>query len=183
MKLNMSKIRFVVGLLLISLLAIPLAGCSRTPKDAYYYVTQIISEHPSMPSGRFYGKDKKDDGEISILTLDGYLALSLYGDSSRDIVLGEDTEPSELYPEEFELAEDFCVWLSSTLEPYEISVFKLRSSSDSTAVAKMLIRRLDKLKKYWKESAYYTELEGCTVRIDGNLVILEILPNSQASSE
>lgn len=183
MKFNMSKIRSVVVLLLISLLAIPLSGCSRTPKDAYYYVTQIISEHPSMPSGRFYGKDKKDNGGSSILPLDGYLAFSLYGDSSRDIVLGEDTEPSELYPEEFELAEDFCVWLSSTLEPYEISVFKLRSSSDSTAVAKMLIRRLDKLKKYWKESQYYTDIENCTVRIEGDLVILEILPESNIQTQ
>lgn len=179
----MSKIRLVVGLLLISLLAMPLSGCSRTPTDAYYYVAQIISEHPSIPSGRFYGKDKKNDGGSSILTLDGYLALSLYGDSSRDIVLVDSTEPSELYPEEFELAEDFCVWLGSTLEPYEISVFKLRSSSDSTAVAKMLIRRLDKLKKYWKESQYYTDIENCTVRIEGDLVILEILPDINAESQ
>lgn len=182
MKLSMSKTRLTICLLLISLLAMPLSGCSRSQKDAYYYVTQIISEHPSMPSGRFYGKGKKDDG-ISILPLDGYLAFSLYGDSSLDIVLGEATASDDLYPEEFELVKDFCVWLGSTLEPYEISVFKLRSSSDSTAVAKMLIRRLDKLKKYWRESQYYADIESCAVRIEGDLVILEILPESNIQTQ
>lgn len=179
----MSKTRLTVCLVLISLFAFSLSGCSRNEKDTYCYVAEIISEHPSMPSGRFYEKEIRDVNGIEIEQLDGYLAFSLYGDSSRDIILTDNIDPNDLYPEEFKLIKDFCIWLSSTFEPYEISVFRLHSSGDATAVAKMLIRRLDKLKKYWKESAYYTELEGCTVRIDGNLVILEVLPSSQASSE
>ena len=139
-----------------------------------------MSQYRNLPAGRCYtltfgGPDNTENSENSESSDSRYLtdilAFSLYGNTelSGDGKAGSNKE-GKMYPEEFALIDDCAVWLCSGAEPCEFAVFHVRAASDAETVAKMLFRRLEKLKKHWRESDYYEMVASCKIHIEGRYV-------------
>lgn len=149
----MKKTTVILTILVIG--AILLCGCKRSDIAAADYIGAVMKKYEKIPAGRFYDAEN----------FSKFMAHSLYGSENSD----------EGYPEEFGLIDDFCVWLCSDSEaPCEFAVFRTRAASDTTVIAKMIFRRLDRLKKFWRETPYSGSVDEATVSVEGHYVIFEL---------
>ena len=84
---------------------------------------------------------------------------------------------------EADLIEGYAVYLSSFTLPCEIAVFKCYSPSDTPKIEQMCIRRLDFLKKHFKNTEYENILSSASVISNGKYVIMIISDASEDLSE
>ena len=168
-----------IFIIIILALMICFSSCGNNNQSSYSVLMSLLSAIPSdgstsLPSGRIYyyyaeGENTNiyESPESKANILECPLATSLFGKSGCS-----QTE----YPVEFGLIKNCAVWISSSLEfPCEISVFKVKSIKDTSSICKMLIRRLDTLKKFFRETEYYDMLERVSVSVSGDIIILAII--------
>ena len=169
-----------VALALVCIFPILLCSCTSGKPNARKKLAVLMSQYRNLPAGRCYtltsgepdnieNTGNSDSSDSRYLT--DILAFSLYGNTelSGDGKAGSNKE-GKMYPEEFALIDDCAVWLCSGAEPCEFAVFHVRAASDAETVAKMLFRRLEKLKKLWRESDYYEMIASCKIQIEGRYV-------------
>lgn len=168
------------ALALICIFPMLLCSCASEKPNAKRKLAILMSQYRNLPAGRCYTltfgePDNTENSENSESSDSRYLtdilAFSLYGNTelSGDGKAGSNKE-GKMYPEEFALIDDCAVWLCSGAEPCEFAVFHVRAASDAETVAKMLFRRLEKLKKHWRESDYYEMVASCKIHIEGRYV-------------
>lgn len=159
--------------------AVLLCGCRQSNLPARVYLDSVMSNYGQLPAGRFYGAG--DGNEV----FSQYMAFSLYGDeSSVGNILPSDDGGSSLFPEEFTLVDDFCIWLCSDMSaPCEFAVFRTRAASDTTVIAKMLFRRLERLKTFWRETPYSESVDNAKVSIEGNYVVFELFGSTSSNKQ
>jgi hypothetical protein len=80
---------------------------------------------------------------------------------------------------EWELIEDFRIVLSDSPEPFELHVIRVRSSSDTEEIAKLLRKRADMIRYHNKTEDSYLVYEP-TVFVRSRYVILAVTPDNNA---
>lgn len=121
--------------------------------------------------------------------------LSLYDvpPSSQYVKNGTEGEYGYISPEDFtflytgekeklpewELIEDFRIILSDSQEPFELHVIRVRSSSDTEEIAKLLRKRADMIRYHNKTEESFRVYEP-TVFVRGRYVVLAVTPDNNA---
>ena len=169
------------ALALICIFPILLCSCASEKPNAKRKLAILMSQYRDLPAGRCYtltsgepeSFENSESSDSRYLT--DILAFSLYGNTElSDNGKADSNKEGKMYPEEFALIDDCAVWLCSGAEPCEFAVFHVRAASDAETVAKMLFRRIEKLKKHWKESDYYERVASCKIHIEGRYVTLAL---------
>ncbi len=80
---------------------------------------------------------------------------------------------------EWELIEDFRIVLSDSQEPFELHVIRVRSSSDTEEIAKLLRKRAAMIRYHNKTEESYRIYEP-TVFVRSRYVILAVTPDNNA---
>lgn len=80
---------------------------------------------------------------------------------------------------EWELIEDFRIILSDSREPFELHVIRVRSSSDTEEIAKLLRKRADMIRYHNKTEDSFLVYEP-TVFVRSRYVILAVTPDNNA---
>ena len=80
---------------------------------------------------------------------------------------------------EWELIEDFRIVLSDSQEPFELHVIRVRLSSDTEEIAKLLRKRADMIRYHNKTEESYRVYEP-TVFVRSRYVILAVTPDNNA---
>lgn len=165
-------------LALVCIFPMLVCSCTSEKPNAKKKLVVLMSQYRNLPVGRCYtltsGESESADSSDSRQLTD-ILAFSLYGNtviSDSGKADGDNAKEKKMYPEEFALIDDCAIWLCSGTEPCEFAVFHVRAASDAETVAKMLFRRLEKLKKHWRESDYYERVASCKINIEGRYVTL-----------
>lgn len=171
-------------LALICIFPMLLCSCTSEKPNAKKKLDAIMSQYRNLPAGRCYtltsgepeNSEKYENSESpDSRYLTDILAFSLYGNTElSDNGKADGDKEKKMYPEEFALIDDCAIWLCSGAEPCEFAVFHVRAASDAETVAKMLFRRLEKLKKHWRESDYYERVASCKIHIQGRYVTLAL---------
>ena len=72
----------------------------------------------------------------------------------------------------FALLEDYAIYLSSFSVPYEVAVFRCRSTSDTDTIAAMCLGRIDAMRVLLHDTEYAKVLEKARVTQNGRFVIM-----------
>lgn len=170
--------KYAALLALICIFQMLLCSCTSEKPNAEKRLAALMSQYRELPAGRCYtltSGESENTGNSDIRYLTDILAFSLYGNTElSDRGKTDGGKDGKMYPEEFALIDDCAIWLCSGAEPCEFAVFHVRAASDAETIAKMLFRRLEKLKKHWRESDYYERVASCKIHIEGRYVTLAL---------
>lgn len=113
----------------------------------------------SLPRGEVYhsGTVAGESGYFS-----PHLMATVYGETAEERC--------------FPLIEEYAIYLSSFAEPCEIAVFRCYARSDADRIAEMCLSRIEQLRVLLAGTSYRSRVDQATVRVDGKLVVMQILP-------
>ena len=151
--------------LLLLILPCSLLAC-RAPAQVGDILTEMIDSQTELPAGQIYRKDAPPgDGGYT----DDELLSVLYGDG--------------ILPPEFEVINDFSIRLSAFAEPYELAVFRCVSERDAYDVARMCLRRVQRLAISCRETEFADMADSAQVSIRGKYVLIAICDDPQGAIE
>ena len=156
--------KYICFLLIISFLF--LASCSAKSASASEIFYTVYEKLSPVSYGEIYFSNQ-DKGTKHYMS--SALFSTVYGDG---VPLAE-----------ADLIEEYAIYLSSFALPCEIAVFKCYSPSDTPKIEQMCIRRLDFLKKHFKNTEYENILDTASVISSGKYVIMIISDTSESLSE
>lgn len=148
------------GLLgLAVLLCVLSCSCSREEKSTAVLLGEEMARMENLPQGEIYRSDAAE-GEVGYLS--ERLAATLYGESAV----------TNCFP----LLEEYAIYLSSFAEPCEIAIFRCYARSDADRIAEMCLTRIEQMRIMLAGTDFRIRVDGATVRVDGRLVTMQILP-------
>ncbi len=149
----------------LSFFSLCLIAC-RAPAQASEILHAMIDSQPNLPAGTTYRKDASlgEDGHV-----DNELLSVLYGNGTL--------------PPEFEFINDFAIHLSSFAEPYELAVFHCVSERDAYDVARMCLKRTQRLAISCRETEFTTLVDNAQVTIRGKYVLIAVCDDPQSAIE
>lgn len=163
----MFRFRFVLPLLILTLILIATAGCvpknSASPAQA---LDAMLGTESPLPAGRIYSLSPAKTAEVPS---DSLLA-ALFGSSSS-------------LPPAMDSVEDAAFFLAYSA-PFEMAVFLCASTSDTAGVSRMCTKRLEALKSTYTTSdsaESIPALENARIVVRGRWVILCVCEDPEAA--
>ena len=147
--------------LLVLLCALFLSSCRGTP-SADTLALRLLELYDAPPSSQYVKNGT--EGEYGYISPEDFTFLY--------------TGEKEKLPE-WELIEDFRIILSDSSEPFELHVIRVRSSSDTEEIAKLLRKRAALIRYHNKTEESYRVYEP-TVFVRSRYVILAVTPDNNA---
>lgn len=143
----------------IACLALSVCGCGGRDLRASVLLGERMAELGGLPAGRIY-RSEVAEGET------GYASPALL------VRLFGEHEVSECFP----LLEEYAIYLSDFPEPCEIVMLVCYAQSDADRIAEMLLLRKETLRIALSGTPFRAAADAACIRIDGRLVVMELLP-------
>ena len=148
-----------LGLGLALLMCMCACSCSYEEKSAAVLLGEQMACTEDLPQGVIYrsGAAEGEEGYFS-----ERLVATVYGEHAV----------TRCFP----LLEDYAIFLSSFAEPCEIAVFRCYEKSDADRIAEMCLSRIEQMRILLTGTAFRERVDRATVRVNGTLVVMQILP-------
>lgn len=141
-----------------------ISGCavpSRRPTPAATVLAAMLSAvGAGWPQGGTYALTAPS---ASREALSPTLLSALYGEAARRWLTGDDPPVC-----------DVAIFLSHTLHPAELAVFRCSDGEATGAVAAVCRARLDTVARHWDGEDYTAWMTGATVTVKGNYVLVAV---------
>ena len=148
------------GLLgLVLLLCILTCACSHEERGTDALLGEQMARTENLPMGEIYRSDAIE-GECGYFS--ERLAATTYGEGAV----------MHCFP----LIEEYAIYLSSFPEPCEIAVFRCYEASDADRIAEMCLSRIEQMRIVLAGTTFRARADNATVRVEGRLVIMQVLP-------
>jgi hypothetical protein len=144
---------------LILLLCILTCGCSHEEKGTAVLLGEQMAQTKHLPMGEIYRSDAIE-GEVGYFS--ERLAATTYGESAV----------TRCFP----LIEEYAIYLSSFPEPCELAIFRCYEKSDTDRIAEMCLSRIEQMRIVLSGTSFRARADNATVRVEGRLVIMRLLP-------
>ena len=171
-----------------SLSIVCVVGCTSQAKaSAYDVLSSMVSAAPSaIPAGDVYVLSNDVASGTLMPTnasdsppwrvADDSLLLAAFGRDGS----GENGGISELSQE---IVDSGAMFFSTAAQPCELMVFRCVSRSDTDLVAELLLRRLDTLRRQYRDTEQQAIVENARVVILGKYVVFAVAVNAQDAIE
>lgn len=170
--------------ILVLLLCLPISCTPRSETTALSLVLAMTESAADIPAGDIYllpdstslhALSSIEGSQTAIRAADSALLRAVFGING----IGDNAE--ELWQCTAAIIEDGAMRLSTAASPCEWMAFRCVGRSDTTAVADLLLCRLEILRRQYRGSDDEAMLARAEVVIFGKYVLLVIAPDSKAA--
>ena len=171
----------------VSLLFSSCIGCTSRPKaSAYDVLSSMISAVGSaLPAGDVYVLPNDITSGTLVPNNTSPPSWRIADDSLLSAVFGccESKENSEIPELSQEIVDSGAMFFSTLAEPCELMVFRCVSRSDTDLVTKLLLQRLDALRRQYRDTEQQAVVENARIVILGKYVIFAAVSNAEDAIE
>ena len=153
----MAEIKRLLILIISFALLFSAFGCGKKSAGAKEILDEILKDFSILPTGDFYLAGAEEGGE-NYLSSD--MIKTLYGDEAES--------------DAFEAVEDFAIFLSSRVFPFEVAVFRCVSASEAARVYLMCKNRAELLGVLLRGTEFASLAEDIFVIKSQNFVVMGV---------